>query len=313
MGDLDDASKGVLQVAPADVLRLALGPGVRRVRERNPVRVSNQRLRDGLFDAEVDGEPALVHIEVEATPRTRTPRRIEGYWHQLRFALRRPVHIAVVYLQRGGWSGRVPAGFWTRGPDGVRTRLGFHPVALWELDAAKAAEGGPLGVLPLVPFMRGSSPRLVARVLDRLRRARVPAEKKAELQVTTAMFAGRVFPAINWIGTLSEEERMASTTYDWIVERGLEQGREQGGVTALRRGIQVLVRELHGRAPRALTALLGSVDDIALLQTLLIAVARADSAEAAVAAVQQATARPRRRKARRSPPRRQRGRATKRG
>lgn len=107
------------------------------------------------------------------------------------------------------------------------------------------------------------------------------------------MVAGRAFPDVDWIGTLSEETLMNSPVYEQIKQRG----REEGARDAVRRAIVELVRSQHGRAPRRLTQLLASIEGVDRLHRLLVEVGSTASAEEAIEVLERSEA-PRRASAR---------------
>ena len=78
------------------------------------------------------------------------------------------------------------------------------------------------------------------RQLGRVR----PARKRRELLVILCVFAGNVYPRINWFRKIPREVRMRSTTYDKIIEEGERKGREEG----LAQGkLEVLSEQLRER------------------------------------------------------------------
>lgn len=284
MGDVDTATKVILQSAPDALLRAAFGADVRDVRRRDPVRASALRVRDGLFDASIDGREALAHLEVELNSRGRITGRVKDYWHELSFALRRPVSIAVVYLERGRWRRAVPSAFLVTLTDGRVVASRFPTLCLWELDAERMVERGDPGLLPLVPFMRGRTPRLVSRALARLRRAPVAAKDRAELQVATSIFAGRVFPLVDWLGTLTEEERMRSPTFaKWVKEKA-----DEDASPWLRAQVASLTRRIHGRVPRGLRGVVEHIHDAEALRALVERVQEVETADEVLTAARAA-------------------------
>lgn len=265
MGELDVAARAALRIAPGGLVRLGWGSGARLERRLERELVTTLRARDALFSGRLGGERTLFHVEVEASPRRRTPRRVFEYRAQAVVVYRMPVRSLVIYLRRGRWQGPLERAYRLHDGAGRPVELAFDVLPLWATPVAQVLSRGEAGLLPFVPFLHGARPAHARRALELLRRARLADPQRADLCVALAVCAGRAFPGQGWLGTLSEEERMASSTYREILELGAQQGLDH-----LRTAILDVVRNKIGRCPRGLADRLARIEDGERLRRLVV-------------------------------------------
>lgn len=118
------------------------------------------------------------------------------------------------------------------GPIAEALRFRYRVVCAWDYTAAGLL-AGPRGLLPLVPFTRDARPADVDRALAALGRVR-NRTRAAELRVALCVFAGNVFPSVDWFARIPGEDCMRSTTYDRIVQEGRLKGQGELVATLLR-------------------------------------------------------------------------------
>lgn len=213
MGDLDFAAKVVLREDPGALLSLACpGLNLTPVRMAPTERVRVHQFMDSLVEVDVPGVGrGFVHFEFAASWKSDVPDREFDY-----YALARSGHrplLPVVVCMKPDDRQATPRDVITItdrfGPHEVM-RFQFQAVRLWELPAITFLATPSLAAL--APFAAGASEATVEeamRVLDGVE----PEARGIELKVALAMFAGSVFPARDWSGTIPEEILMTSITY----------------------------------------------------------------------------------------------------
>lgn len=280
VGELDIAARAALRLGGWDLVRFGWGARAHVERPVERELVTTVRARDALFAGSLAERRTLFHLEVEAWPRRRTPRRVFEYWAQAHTALATPVRSTVIYHRRGSWRGRLERSY--RCTDGAGRRLVFRfdVLPLWKHDVEPVLTRGGPGLLTFVPFLRGATPAHVPRADDQLG-AVADERERADLRVSLAVYAARVFPGTNWLGKLPLEELMASSVYRQIIDRG-----RQEGLQHLRDANLDVVRAKLGRSPRGLAARLAGIDDPERLRRLNVSLATARTAAAVLAALE---------------------------
>jgi flagellar biosynthesis/type III secretory pathway protein FliH len=105
-------------------------------------------------------------------------------------------------------------------------------IKLWERSPDELRR---LGLLPLMPFARGVGPEEVRQAQEELG-AVEPEDTQAELQAILALFAGNVFPAIDWLARIPREIVMKSTVFDRLEAMGRAKGLAEGEAKGLAAG-----------------------------------------------------------------------------
>ncbi len=170
---------------------------------------------------------------------------------------------------------------------GLEAHRDFRVVRLWEHDAREVATAESVGLLPLVPVMRGGDdPKLLANVLARLRNS----PDLPGMERLLAYFAGLVLGREPMLQLMRWDMQTVTgmTFYEEILTKGIEQGREEGVARARRTATRFLLRSLTRRfGVDAASAIAPSLDDIDLdaLERLLDVAEEAASLEAFSAAV----------------------------
>lgn len=225
----------------------------------------------------------LVLIELQLRPDPRMALRLEAYAALAEDKFGLPVYGVAVIILPGG-----PAAVdhYSSQVLGLEAHRDFRIVRLWEQDAHEAATAGAVGLLPLVPVMRGGDdPKLLTAVLDRLRNS-------ADLQGMErllAYFAGLVLGREPMLQLMRWDMQTVTgmTFYEEILTKGIEQGREEGVARARRTATRFLLRSLTRRfGVDAAAAIAPSLEglDLDALERLLDVAEEAASMEAFSAA-----------------------------
>lgn len=230
----------------------------------------------------------LVLIELQLRPDPRMALRLEAYAALAEDKFGLPVYGVAVIILPGG---PVAVDQYSSQVLGLEAHRDFRVVRLWEHDAREVATAESVGLLPLVPVMRGGDdPKLLANVLARLRNS----PDLPGMERLLAYFAGLVLGREPMLQLMRWDMQTVTgmTFYEEILTKGIEQGREQGreeGVARARRtATRFLLRSLTRRfGVDAAAAIAPSLDDLDLdaLERLLDVAEEAASLEAFSAAV----------------------------
>ena len=216
MGPLDSAAKAILREVPQDLAGLAPALAGKRIcsaKAHDTVLPAFSLTMDKILVLEVEGlDQALsLHVEVEAVWKGRVPKKTFRYWG-LAHGAHENLWSLVICLKPGNKQGE-PKSHYVRTVGRKRAvRFDFDLVKVWELKADDLLRDAKLGLLPLVPYARGTSKGHVERALDELAKIE-PEHRRGELQSALVAFAENVFPDVDWSARMPEELLMGSTIY----------------------------------------------------------------------------------------------------
>lgn len=191
MAEMDQGIKRLLQARPEDVLALAL-PGVEYLEPiQTDVATEPQLVLDTLFRVRYQGEECAVNVEAQAYPDPEMPRRCFEYGSRASIVHRLPVLSVVLWLQRRG---RPPAALYEmRVGSWVQATWQVTNVEVYELSAEQIVASEAIGLLPLVPFMRGANVPTIeraARAITQQTAGALSADLVSLLAVFMARFQG---------------------------------------------------------------------------------------------------------------------------
>jgi predicted transposase YdaD len=197
---------------------------------------------DAMQEALLNDRPIIVHFEMQSGPDPDMAQRLLEY-HVLAYRrYQRPVTSYVIYLRKGG---ALPHSPLIRSmPDGQEIlRFHYQVMALWDLESEDLLELGLRGLYPLVPFTRGGARR--ERVEEIIRRL-VPGHDTItrELLAVTGLFASLAFTEQEdqewlWRRMLMLDDMLRETPlYQYILQRGLQEGREKGMEEGREKGLK---------------------------------------------------------------------------
>ncbi|MBF6589930.1 MAG: hypothetical protein IVW57_05285 [Ktedonobacterales bacterium] len=274
MGEMDQGLKRLLQARPADALALAL-PGVEYL-EPLPTQVATepQLELDTLFRARYQGEECAINLEAQAYLDAAMPRRCFQYGSRASIIHDLPVLSVVFWLQRRGAA--VPASSYTM-------RVGAWEQATWKIInveiyqlAARDHLNSAVGLLPLVPFMRGADLPTIGQAATAIQE-RAPADLVGDLVSLLAVFTAR-FHGEAAARALVRRIFMSTELLDesplyraWVAEGragGRAEGKAEGKVEGLREGTRAALEGRFGALDDALAALLAAADEATLKAVL---------------------------------------------
>ncbi|MBA3824696.1 MAG: hypothetical protein H0X24_12480 [Ktedonobacterales bacterium] len=193
----------------------------------------------------------------------------------------------VVYFERCP----TPTPPWQRfGPDGrVMHQFDYTVVKLWEIPVADWLSSGQVGLLPLVPFLKGATVADLEGVSEALEQIPDPLQR-ANTTYYTISFAKRVFtvPVVNdflrrnkMIDTLIKE----SPFYSEIIELGREEGVVTGELQSIRATIMRFVQKRFPDLTAEAEKHLATISDIPTLEAMIDVIPYVPDAAAARAAL----------------------------
>lgn len=206
----------------------------------------------------------LVLIELQLRPDPRMALRLEAYAALAEDKFGLPVYGVAVIILPGG---PAAADHYSSQVLGLEAHRDFRIVRLWEQDAREVATAERVGLLPLVPVMRGGDdPKLLAAVLDRLRSS----PDLPGMERLLAYFAGLVLGREPMLQLMRWDMQTVTgmTFYEEILTKGIEQGIEQGREEGLEEGVARARRTATRFLLRSLTRRFG-VDTAAVIAPLL--------------------------------------------
>ena len=253
MPDMDQGVKRAVLNYPQHVVGLAL-PGAEYLGQvPTDVAAEPQLVLDTLLRVRYHGVECLVDIEAEATPRPDIGRRCFEYGARASILHQLPVVSVVLWLERGNRP--PPSPYVMQVGDLEPATWPFRGIELYNLPAERVLSGdlvGLLGLLPLVPFMRGGETLPIIERAARLIQAEEPdPERQSVSESLLALFAARHLGAEGVLALLrrlfvSTEILEQSPLYRrWIAEamaRGRAEGEAEGEAKGRAAGVRGAVR-----------------------------------------------------------------------
>jgi predicted transposase YdaD len=235
---------------------------------------------DGLVWALVEGQPGLLHFEYQSTNDPRMPERLQKYnviassEHDYL-----PVYSYVIYLKDDGPVKQPP--FVKSFPNGEEIhRFNYKCIELYKMTAQEMLDSGLLVLLAFLPLTKGGKePDNIEQMIERL-----IAANEIDLLAISYPLGGLVFnkePEREWFNrrfNMLQDVLKDSWVYQELIEEGRQEARQQ----ELRRLRQILVDIVLGRFPKIepqAQKYIEMIDDLALLQSLIVHVSLAQSAQ----------------------------------
>lgn len=221
-----------------------------------------------------NGEVILHHIEVQTADSTDVPMplRMLSYASALGLRYRLPVYSMVLYLSPD--AGQTDPGTYGYGNDTLGLRLNYKVVRLSELEGSPFLESPSIGLLPFTPLMRPptglTSAEWVEACVSKTYDAPVDSETRATLLYALSLLGSLAHDPELFQQLISEEIMQESPFYEIVLQRGIEQGIEQG---ARETGIKNILTVLRTRFPESdihpVAVDLQTIPDITRLDQLL--------------------------------------------
>jgi hypothetical protein len=211
--------------------------------------------------------------------------RVFLYQGALYHRYRVPVHSIVVLLRPSANDAQLDEGLhfgvW---PERGRTDLSFEVVRLWRWPVEEVLQGG-LGTLPLAPLCRmpGDAPHeqalpaIIQQLDERLLREATPEEAKELLTAAFILTGLRVPQAVAVQLFQGVKAMRESTTYQYILDEGRKEGRDEGRLDKAKGWLLALGSERFGAADDSIKAHVTAITDEERLERLRERLLRATS------------------------------------
>jgi hypothetical protein len=213
--------------------------------------------------------PALIHLELESNSRRGVPARLLRYNALLGHTHDEPIHSVVVLLRPEANASDLTGAYTRAGANGQRyLEFQYTVVRVWEEPIGPLLAGGP-GTAPLALLTDESITDLsgaITRFRNRLREPDVDRKVADEVLGSAFVLCGlrhdstQVIDLYRSLSMTLED----STTYQWIINKGVA----QGAVEELRRVLRMQGRKRFGDVPTTAEAGLSGIADPTRLERM---------------------------------------------
>ena len=272
MGDIDQVVKSLLQLRIMEIAPTIV-PGLTDIEPMSAeTPVPPQRLADSVYTATIDGVRCLVNVEIQLHGDESMGKRLSEYGARLYSIYNLPVISIVLWLENVGTFPTTPHQM-TAGRYQLMT-WPFFSLKIFELDAKEALALGPIGLLPLISFMRDTDEAIVEAAGRRIVN-QVPAhDEMNDLESILALLASRRFGKDFGTILLQRITNMSTTfvenfpLYWQFHDQGEAIGEVRGEAQGLRESFSLIWQARFGPLPEDVAASL-DVAEIAHLKSLI--------------------------------------------
>jgi hypothetical protein len=271
-------AKDLLKERPQDFAELVLSGACYIGTRESQYRRREIRL-DTLIEVEYKGYSLLINVEFQSTRDGGMGERLLIYSYEAKREYELPVLSCVIYLQDVGEVSGPPL-CWDVAGELRILWFNYVSIELGEKTTQELREMNLLGILPLFILSKGGQTHEVLdEVLNRL-----DAENEKELLALTRLFAELVFTSESEQAWLTRRFAMlqdieGTPTYRRLVQKGREEGLEEGRLLEVRQNIEAIVRK---RFPTSLTrvrAQIEQMNELEKLQEILLEASTARTAK----------------------------------
>ena len=205
------------------------------------------RHMDILIKVRLDGQPVLVHCEIQTDDSTH-PNMVQrnvGYLGRCfeRYGL--PIYSFVLYL-RSTAGVRDPGGYFQDVP-GHRFIVEYQVIRLNEINGEAILQAQQPGLMPFTPLMKHSvdmsSIEWTTHCVEVTKSLSVDAAVRDNLLLELWVMSGLRHERQNLLTLIPEDIVKESSVYQMIIERGMERGMEQGIEQGIEQGKQLGAKE----------------------------------------------------------------------
>lgn len=234
---MDQGFKAWVDLSPDAVMRWLCGPNARYVGKLpQEIAPAPQLVLDRLYEVRVGRRLCLAHLEFQATYDTQIDRRMFAYGSRAHLDHNLPVLSYVIWPFRMGR--RRPPKPPYKVPWGNRAlaHWDFQNIELYRLPVSSIIEAEAVGLMPLAPFMQGTTAQVVDRAMQRVRQE-APEEQGRSLAALLGTFSSR-FHGVPFALELVERHFMSTDIlqefplFRMLMEeaenKGIAEGRAEG-------------------------------------------------------------------------------------
>jgi hypothetical protein len=281
----DTTLQGLSAVYSRDFLAWLKGGDVVWLQEMNSVIVTQERRADFLIRyLDEHGEEQFLHIEIqnrinEDEAFVQMPYRVAYYGLAARGRYGKMPQQVLILIKDSASARRVPS-FFEEG----RMRVDFDIVRLWEVDPEPLLQSGLIGLLPLIPLMRGDSvEELLETCTESISEQVQSNQERSELIGIALLMATLRNKNISARDFLRRKEMsnilLESPIFEELFGEKLEEARQQTLLDTERQAVLRALQHKFRSLPEELTQRMESVTDRQRLEQLLYAAMDAASLE----------------------------------
>ncbi len=229
-------------------------------------------------------EEAILHIEAQ-TEESRDkpmPLRMLAYVSYLVHQYEMNVYSTVFYLRPP--AGQNDPGHYTYGDEGIGgLRFTYNVIRVYELEGESYLDPGNVGLLPFTPLMRpptGTTPKAwIERCIETTKAAPVDSRTRGTLLYALSVFGGLIHPSEFFQDGKLEALMRESPVYEAVIQRGRQQGIEEGRINEKRTDVLKIVQYRFAEKSDTVLNEISAIDDLAHLDDLFDQVLTAETFE----------------------------------
>jgi len=259
--DYDVTIKKLVKNFPQDYVRLVFKNAAAKIELLNVELPATKHYTNVLVKVTVANETFIFHLEFFSSYEKDAPARMYGY--AARIASQYPelgIYGVVLYLNEEDRDKPFPNFYekWILGER--RSYHKFDVIKIWELAADDVLRQQIIGLLPVVALMqheKESTEQVIRAAIDQMQQKVEDAGLRAEMFAALYLFSGlkqlralitKLLKEANMLELLEKSE-----TYQEILTKGWEKGREEGESKSFIRSILVILRARFGDASEELS------------------------------------------------------------
>jgi hypothetical protein len=273
----DTTLQGLSALYSRDFLAWLKGGDVVWLQEMNSVIVTQERRADFLIRyLDEHGEEQFLHIEIqnrinEDEAFVQMPYRVAYYGLAARGRYGKMPQQVLILIKDSAAARRVPS-FFEEG----RMRVDFDIVRLWEVDPEPLLQSGLIGLLPLIPLMRGDSvEELLETCTESISEQVQSNQERSELIGIALLMATLRNKNISARDFLRRKEMsnilLESPIFEELFGEKLEEARQQTLLDTERQAVLRALQHKFRSLPEELTQRMESITDRQRLEQLLYA------------------------------------------
>jgi predicted transposase YdaD len=251
MAEKDQGGKVIIRMRPADFITHLL-PGAEYLGPlETDVATEPQLVLDTLHGVRYRGIEGAVNIEIQAGYDKDMAQRLFEYGSSAMRIHQRPIASVVLWLHSGGTVPTPP--YRVQWGDLWIVDWNFTNIRVHDFSASAMISSGPLGLLPLVPFMGGADEQLSEQAMRRLKEE-APDDQQKTLALILAVFIAQVYKSDDLARAIVRRVFMSldlfkdSPLYHSLVKEAVEEAAEEARAEGIAQGMRELAQSaLEGR------------------------------------------------------------------
>lgn len=247
MAAYDLTMRYLAQEFPEDMAFLSLGLLVDEIKTLSPDLPAFEQRADWLARVRIRREAGILQAEFQTEYTEEKKEDMLGYRVQAKKVHRLPIFSVMVLLSKSRYPG--PGHNVLEESTFGHSQLSFcyHEVRLWELDPKVIMKRGLIGLIPLVPLMKGRGREPLKKALAAASRV-TDNVQRADVLTAVAVLGSLKYPKDLIKQLIRSEAMKESPIYQEILQEGRKKGRIEGRTEGRTQGRIEGVRILIGRS-----------------------------------------------------------------